>query len=251
MSGHSRWSTIKRTKGAADAKRGQLFTKLSKEIAVSARLGGGDPNANPRLRLAIDKARAAMMPSDNVTRAIKKGTGELEGGEVIELTYEGYGPGGVAFIVEATSDNQNRTSADVRNYLEKSGGSLAKAGAVAYNFQKRGMLRYDAARFTEDQVMEAALEAGADDVVTEDQQVVVYTEPSRFHAVKDALDKAGLASLAAELTMIAGSTVAITDADLARRVLKLYEKLEDHDDVQHVHTNFEIAPDLLAQVEES
>ena len=250
MSGHNRWSKLKHKKGAEDARRGKAFTKISKELTVSARMGGGDPTGNPRLRLAIEKARAAMMPSDTVTRAIKKGTGELEGSEVHELLYEGYGPGGVAFIVEVLSDNTNRSSSEVRNALEKSGGSLAKSGAVAFNFQKRGMIRYELARFPEERVLEAALEAGGEDVVVEAEHVVVYTTPSAFLTVKEALDKTGLESVVAETTMIPSSLVAISDVDTAKKVLRLYEKLEDHDDVQNVYTNFDIPEDVMSQAQE-
>jgi YebC/PmpR family DNA-binding regulatory protein len=250
MSGHNKWSTIKHRKGAQDAKRGRAFTKISKELTVAARIGGGDPAANPRLRLAIQQARAASMTSDTVTRAIKKGTGDLEGSQVLELTYEGYGPGGVAMIVECVSDNTNRTSGEIRNMLEKSGGNLAKSGAVSFIFTRRGMVRYDAAKFSEDQVMEAALDAGADDVVSEGEHVVVYTEPNKFHAVKEALDAKGLESMVAELTMIPSNTVSITDGEIAKKVLKLYERLEDHEDVQNVYANFDIPEELMASAGE-
>jgi len=250
MSGHNKWSTIKRHKGAQDAKRGKIFTKISKELTVAARLGGGDPGGNPRLRLAMLAARAAAMPSDTMSRAIKKGTGELEGSEVLELVYEGYGPGGVAFIVEAATDNTNRSSGEIRNMLEKSGGNLAKTGAVMFIFTRRGMVRYDARKFSEDRVMEAALDAGADDVQVEGDQVVVYTEPSRFHAVKEALDARGLESLAAELTMIPSNTVSVTDPEVAKKVLRLYERLEDHEDVQNVYANFDISEELMAAAQD-
>lgn len=250
MSGHNKWSKIKHRKGAEDAKKGRAFTKISKELTVAARLGGGDPSGNPRLRLAIQLARAAAMPSDTVTRAIKKGTGELEGSEVIELTYEGYGPGGVAFIVEAATDNTNRSSGEIRNMLEKSGGNLAKSGAVAFIFARRGMIRYDAARFSEDRVMEAALDAGADDVLVEGEQVVVFTDPTRFHAVKESLDGKGLESSVAELTMLPSNTVTVTDAEIAKKVLKLYERLEDHEDVQNVYANFDIPEDLMSRLQD-
>ncbi|MCC7381792.1 MAG: YebC/PmpR family DNA-binding transcriptional regulator [Deltaproteobacteria bacterium] len=250
MSGHNKWSSIKHRKGAQDAKRGKVFTKISKELTVAARIGGGDPSGNPRLRLALANARAASMPSDTVTRAIKKGTGELGADQIQEMVYEGYGPGGVAFIVEVASDNANRTSSEVRNLFEKSGGNLAKSGAVSFLFNRRGMVRYDAAKYTEEKVMEAALEAGAEDVVAEGDHVVVYTEPARFHAVKEALDAAGLEALAAELTMVPTNTVACKDEDLARRTMKLMEKLEDQEDVQNVYANFDIPESLMAQLHE-
>ncbi len=250
MSGHSKWSTIKRKKGAADAKRGQLFTKLTKEITVSARLGGGDPDGNPRLRLAIQQARAQAMPSDNITRAIKRGTGELGGGQIDELVYEAYGPGGVAFIIDAATDNQNRTIADVRSYFDKAGGNLAKTGSVAFFFKKRGMIRFDANRFDEDRVMEVALEAGAEDVLTEAAHVVVYTGATDFHQVQSALAKNGLEEEVAELTMIPANTVRC-DHELARKIVKLIDKLEDHDDVQNVWTNADISDDVAEQLASS
>lgn len=250
MSGHSRWSTIKRKKGAADAVRGKIFTKLSKEITVSARIGGGDPAGNPRLRLAIQAARAAAMPMDNVSRAIKKGTGELEGGQIEELVYEGYGPGGVAFIIEVTTDNQNRTIAEVRSIFDKAGGNLGKTGSVSFIFSKLGCVRFDGAKFSEDRVMEAALDAGAQDVKTEGGQVVVYTAPSDFHAVKEALDKAGLEALEAELTMVPSNTVKL-DEDMAKRTLALVDRLEDNDDVQKVFGNFDISDEIMARLSES
>lgn len=250
MSGHNKWSTIKHRKGAQDAKRGKIFTKISKELTVAARLGGGDPDGNPRLRLAIQQARAAAMTRDTVERAIKKGTGDLEAEQIQELMYEGYGPGGVAFMVSCATDNVHRTSAEVRNVLEKSGGNLAKTGAVAFIFNKRGMIRYEASKYSEDQVMEVALEAGAEDVVTEGDHVVVYTEPTTFHAVKDGLDKAGLESVAAELTMIPSNTVQCKDKETAQKVLKLVDKLEDNDDVQNVWGNFEIPDEIMASLEE-
>lgn len=251
MSGHNKWSTIKRHKGAQDAKRGKVFTKISKELTVAARLGGGDPDGNPRLRLAMQLARAAAMPSDTMHRAIKKGTGELEGSQVLELLYEGYGPGGVAFIVEAATDNTNRSSGEIRNMLEKSGGNLAKSGAVMFIFNRRGMIRYEAAKFSEDRVMEAALDAGAEDVQMEGEQVVVYTEPNQFHAVKEALDGKGLEALAAELTMIPSNTVSVTDPEVAKKVLRLYERLDEHEDVQNVYANFDIAEDLMASLQDA
>lgn len=248
MSGHNKWSTIKHRKGAQDAKRGKVFTKLGKELTVAAKIGGGDPDANPRLRLAMQRARAASMPADNIVRAIKRGTGELEGGQIDEVVYEGYGPGGVAFILEAATDNLNRTLAEVRNVIEKSGGSFAKSGAVAFLFNKKGMVRYDAAKYTEDRVMEAALEAGADDVVTEDDHIVVYCGPGDFHAVTEGLDAAGLESEASEITMIPSNTVAC-DVTLAKKTLKLLEKLEDNDDVTSVWANFEIPDEVMAELE--
>ncbi len=249
MSGHNKWSTIKRKKGAVDAKRGKLFTKVTKEITVSARLGGGDPDGNPRLRLAILAARAASMPADNINRAIKKGTGELEGGQLEELTYEAYGPGGVAFMIEAATDNPNRTVADLRSYFLNCGGSLAKNGSVAFLFERLGMLRFDARKYTEDQVLEAALEAGADDVKTEDEHVVVYTTVSEFHAVQEGLSQEGLSPAVAELTMIPSNTV-VCDEALAKKILKLADKLEDHDDIQKAHGNYHIPDEVMERLME-
>lgn len=248
MSGHNKWSTIKRKKGATDAKRGKLFTKLTKEITVSARLGGGDPNGNPRLRLAVQAARAASMPVDNINRAIKRGTGEIEGGTIDELVYEAYGPGGVAFIMDVATDNQNRTIAEVRSMFDKSGGSLGKTGSVAFLFTRRGMIRYDAAKHGEEEVMEAAIEAGAEDVQVEEEQVVVYTEPNDFLKVKEALDATGLESVVAEMTMIPGNLVKC-DESTAKTTLKLLDRLEDHDDVQNVWANCDIPDDIMEKLQ--
>jgi YebC/PmpR family DNA-binding regulatory protein len=248
MSGHSRWSTIKRKKGASDAKRGKIFTKLTKELTVAARFGGGDPNGNPRLRLAIQAAKAAAMPNDNIARAIKRGTGDDAGGAIEELVYEGYGPGGVAYIMDVATDNVNRTIAEVRSIFDKVGGALGKSGSVAFKFTRRGMIRFDASKYSEDQVMEAALDAGAEDVVTEDQQIVVYCTPHDFHAVQDGIASKGLEALEASLTMIPSMTVKC-DVDLARKTLALLEKLEDHDDIQNVWADCEISDDVMAQLE--
>ncbi|MBI2377756.1 MAG: YebC/PmpR family DNA-binding transcriptional regulator [Deltaproteobacteria bacterium] len=249
MSGHNKWSSIKHRKGAQDAKRGKAFTKISKELTVAARIGGGDASGNPRLRLAIANARAASMPSDTMSRAIKKGTGELDGGSIEELAYEGYGPGGVGFIIEAATDNQNRTLSEVRNILEKSGGSLAKNGAVSFNFARKGCIRIDASKIQEDQLMEAALDAGADDVTQEDDAFVVYTAPASFHAVKEALDARNIESVSAELSMIPNTTVRATDAEQARKMLRLIERLEDNEDVQNVWVNFEVPDEIAAQLD--
>ena len=245
MSGHNKWSTIKHRKAAVDAKRGKKFTKLVKELTVAARLGGGDPAGNPRLRLAIQTARAASMPADNVDRAIKKGTGELAGGEIQELVYEGYGPGGVAFMIEVSTDNTNRSLSEIRNLLENAGGSFAKTGAVAFLFSRRGMLRFDRPRYTEEQLLEVALELGAEDVVTEDEQIVVYTRPEDFLGIKEAMDKAGLESAIAQVAFIPSTTV-VCDAELAKKILTLEEKLEDNDDVANVFANYDISEDILS-----
>ena len=248
MSGHSKWSTIKRKKGAADAKRGKLFTKVSKEIQVSARLGGGDPDGNPRLRLAIQAARAVSMPSDNINRAIKKGTGELGGDNIDELVYEAYGPGGVAFIMEVATDNQTRTIAEVRNLFDKAGGNLAKSGAVTFLFERRGMIRYEEGVYPEERVMEVALEAGADDVVVEDGQIVVYTPPNDLPIVKEAMDAKGLDASEAAVAMIPCTTVEC-DEETAKKTIKLLDRLEEHDDIQNVWANFEIPDAIMERLE--
>ncbi|BDC96289.1 MULTISPECIES: YebC/PmpR family DNA-binding transcriptional regulator [Treponema] len=236
MSGHNKWSTIKHAKGAADAKRGALFTKLIKEISIAASMGGGDQNANPRLRAAIVKARAASMPKDNIERAIKKGTGELAGGTFEELVYEGYAAGGVAVLVEVLTDNHNRAAANVRNIFNKHGGNLGTSGSVSRMFDRKGVIEYDAEKVSEDEVMEAALEAGAEDIVNEDGVITVTTAPNDFTTVVEALEPKGWESLSAEVSMV---PQAYTDVDLetAAKVQKLIDKLEEDDDVQNVwHT---------------
>jgi YebC/PmpR family DNA-binding regulatory protein len=239
MSGHSKWATIKHAKGAADAKRGQLFTKFIKEISIAARMGGGDPNANPRLRTAILKARAANMPKDNIERAIKKGTGELGAAIFEELLYEGYGPGGVAILVEVLTDNKNRATANVRNLFSKNGGNLGATGSVAYMFNRKGVIEYDAETTSEDTVMEVGLESGADDVGTEDGVITVTTDPLAFENVLEALQAKGFESLSAEVSMVP-DVYSTLDVDITRKVLKLVEKLEEDDDVQNVYTNMDI-----------
>jgi len=246
VSGHSKWATIKRKKAANDAKRGAQFTKLIREITVAARTGGGDPEFNPRLRLAVETAKAANMPADNIDRAIKKGTGELEGVNYEEVTYEGYGPGGVALYIEALTDNGNRTVADIRHRLSKHGGSLGTSGSVAWQFDRKGQIIIDGARYTEDAVFEAALEAGAEDVTQEGGDFVVTADPSDFTAVQDGLKGAGIEIATAELTMVPRNEVAVGEKD-ARKLIKLLEALEDLDDVQKVHSNADIDEDVLAQ----
>ena len=238
MSGHSKWATIKHAKGAADAKRGQLFTKFIKEISIAARMGGGDPNSNPRLRTAIIKARASNMPKDNIERAIKKGTGELGGATYEELVYEGYGAGGVAVLVEVLTDNKNRAAADVRNIFNKSGGNLGVSGSVARMFQRKGTIEFDAEKVSEDELMEVALEAGADDIVNEDGIITVTTAADAFATVADALAEKGFESLSGEVGMIPDMYTAV-DADTASKIAKLINRLEDNDDVQNVYSNVE------------
>jgi YebC/PmpR family DNA-binding regulatory protein len=247
MSGHSKWSTIKHKKAAKDAKRGKIFTKLIKEITVAARLGGGDPRANPRLRTAVLAARAQSMPNDTIDRAIKKGTGELEGVSYDEVTYEGYGPGGVAVLVEALTDNRNRTVAELRNVFDKCGGNLGTSGSVAWMFTKRGLITVERAGVDEDRVMEVALEAGADDVTDSGDILEVLTAPERFEAVKEALERAGFAAGSAEVTMMPSSTTAISGKQ-AEQMVRLLEMLDDHDDVQRVSSNMDIAAEELEQL---
>lgn len=247
MAGHSKWKQIKHYKAAADAKRGALFTKLIREITVAAKQGGGDPNGNPRLRTAIDAARAASMPKENIERAVKKGTGELEGVEYQEVTYEGYGPGGVALIIQTLTDNPTRTVADVRHKLSRAGGNLGAANSVSWMFEKKGQLYIDAAAHAdEDVVLEAALDAGAEDFGREGEQYLVTTEPSHFHAVKAALEAKGIVAAEAEITMIPKTTVRV-EGKTAESVLKLLEEIEDLDDVQKVSANFDMDVAEMAQ----
>ncbi|HIW35918.1 MAG TPA: YebC/PmpR family DNA-binding transcriptional regulator [Candidatus Treponema faecavium] len=246
MSGHSKWATIKHAKGAADAKRGQLFTKFIKEISIAARMGGGDPNSNPRLRTAILKARAANMPKDNIERAIKKGTGELGASTFEEMLYEGYGPGGVAILVEVLTDNKNRAAANVRNIFSKTGGNLGATGSVSYMFNRKGVIEYDAEQVAEDEVMEAALEAGADDIVAENGVITVTTDPSSFEAVLEALQGKGFESVSAEISMVP-DTYSALDEETTRKVLKLIDRLEEDDDVQNVYSNMDIPEGFEAE----
>ncbi len=239
MSGHSKWATIKHAKGAADAKRGQLFTKFIKEISIAAKMGGGDPATNPRLRTAVLKARAANMPKDNIERAIKKVTGELGAVNYEEILYEGYGPGGVAVLVEVLTDNKNRTAASVRNIFTKSGGNLGATGSVAYMFNRKGVIEYDAEVVNEEAIMEAALEAGAEDIATEDGVITVTTDPNDFASVLEALQEKGFESVSAAVSMVPDTYVAL-DADTTQKALKMIDKLEEDDDVQTVSSNIEI-----------
>ena len=232
-------ATIKHAKGAADAKRGQLFTKFIKEISIAAKMGGGDPATNPRLRTAVLKARAANMPKDNIERAIKKGTGELGAVNYEELLYEGYGPGGVAVLVEVLTDNKNRTAASVRNIFTKSGGNLGATGSVAYMFNRKGVIEYDAEVVSEEAIMEAALEAGAEDIATEDGVITVTTDPNDFASVLEALQEKGFESVSAAVSMVPDTYVAL-DADTTQKALKMIDKLEEDDDVQTVSSNIEI-----------
>ncbi len=240
MSGHSKWHTIKHKKGALDAKRGKVFTKLIREMTIAARLGGGDPDANPRLRTVLDKAKAANMPADNITRAIKKGTGELEGTSYEDLVLEGYGPGGVAILVEGTTDNRNRTVSEIRHIFTKHGGNLGSAGSVAYMFKPKGVVAIAAAKTTEDKLMEIALEAGADDIVSEAHGFTVYTSPHAFESVREAIKKAGIEPDEAEIKKLADNNVPLEGVK-AQQLLKLIEALDDNDDVSTVWDNSDIS----------
>jgi len=246
VSGHSKWSTIKRKKGANDAKRGAIFTKLIREITVAARAGGGEVDFNPRLRLAVDTAKAANMPADNIDRAIKKGTGELEGVSYEEIAYEGYGPGGVALYIETLTDNANRTVADVRHTLGRHGGSLGTTGSVAWQFERKGELVVDASKFTEEKVFEAAIEAGAEDLTSEDGEFYVTCDYTVFNEVQEGLKNAGIEVVSAQLAWVAKNEVAIAGADAAK-LLKLLDAIEDLDDVQKVHSNADIDEATLAE----
>ena len=247
MSGHSKWATIKRKKGATDAARGKLFSKSIKEITIAARHGGGDPEGNPRLRTAIAAAKAINMPSTNVERAIKRGTGEIEGAHYEETQYEGYAPGGVGVLVEIATDNRNRTAGEIRQIFTKHGGALGEAGSVAYLFKPRGVILVDKAATTEDALMETVLDAGADDVSTEGDSFEVLTPPAALEAVKDALAKRGVPTLSAELTRVATQQVPVSAKD-AGQLLRLVDALEEHDDVQKVFANFNVPDEILARL---
>lgn len=246
MSGHNKWSKIKRKKGANDARRGALFTKLIREITVAAREGGGDPEYNARLRLSVDTAKSNSMPAENIERAIKKGTGELEGVDYEEVTYEGYGPGGVALFIECLTDNTNRTVADVRHALAKFDGSLGTDGSVAWQFERKGLFTIDASRYSADSVFEAAIDAGAEDVTDYGEEFVVTAQPADFLSVQAGIKEAGIEVISAELTRIAKNEMAVTGKD-AVKLVKLVHLLEDLDDVQRVHSNADIDEAVLAE----
>jgi YebC/PmpR family DNA-binding regulatory protein len=244
MSGHSKWSTIKHKKAAKDAKRGKIFTKLIKEITVAARMGGGDVNANPRLRTAVTTARASSMPSENIDRAIKKGTGELEGVTYEEIQYEGYGPGGAAIIAQVLTDNKNRTVSEIRRLFSKHGGNMGETGCVSWMFDKKGLISVEKAQVDEDRLMGIVLDAGAEDVRDEDDVFEVVTQPEDFSTVKDRLDQEKIVVANAQVTLVPKNTVDV-DAKNVEQILKLTEELEDHDDVQNVSSNFNIPTELL------
>jgi len=246
MSGHSKWHSIKHKKGALDAKRGRMFTKVIKEITIAARIGGGDAEGNPRLRKAILDAKELNMPADNIKRAVQKGTGELEGGQLEELQYEGYGPGGVALIVDVVTDNRNRTVSEIRHVFSKNGGNMGEAGSVAWMFNKKGYLVLDKAAGDEDTVMTLAIDAGADDFTTEEGNYEIYTSPGAFDKVLDAVKAKGIQPISAEISMIPQTYVKV-EGKTAQQLVKLMEALEEHDDVQHVYANFDIEESELAE----
>ncbi|MEK6600933.1 MAG: YebC/PmpR family DNA-binding transcriptional regulator [Candidatus Binatota bacterium] len=244
MSGHSKWSSIKHKKAAKDAKKGKLFTKLIKEITVAARMGGGDINANPRLRTAVLAARSGSMPGDNIERAIKKGTGELEGVSYEEIQYEGYGPGGAAIMVQVLTDNKNRTVQEIRRIFTKHGGNLGENGCVAWMFDKKGLITVDKLKIDEDQLMSLSLDAGAEDVREEDGLFEIVTRPEEYEKVRERLQREKVPVVGAQVTMVPKNTVTL-DGQSAEQILKLTEELEDHDDVQTVAANFDIPNELL------
>jgi YebC/PmpR family DNA-binding regulatory protein len=247
MSGHSKWSTIKHKKGAADAKRGKVFTRIIKEMTVAARLGGGDAEANPRLRSAVAEAKASNMPKDNIERAIKRGTGEIEGAQYEEVTYEGYGPGGVAIIVEALTDNTNRTTPEIRHMFEKHGGNFGAQGSVKFQFERKGYFAIEKSAVGEDKLMEVALEAGADDLQTGNPDVFeVFTRPESFEAVRQALESAKIATVEGKIDMVPGNYVALDEAK-SKQVMRLLEVLDDHEDTQNVYSNFDVPQEMMEE----
>jgi len=248
MSGHSKWASIKHKKGALDAKRGQLFSKLIKEITVAAKNGGGSFDTNIRLRVAVDRAKQANMPGDNIDKAIKRGTGALPGIVIEEVSYEGYAPGGVAVLVEVTSDNKNRTSAEIRNIFSKKNGNMAGAGAVSWLFTRKGFITVAKSDAKEDDLLNVSLEAGAEDFKSEAEEYEIITPTDAFEKVKDAITKHNIKIASSEITSLPSNTVKITDEDTARKILELVEQLEDHDDVQHVYANFDIPDEIIQKI---
>jgi YebC/PmpR family DNA-binding regulatory protein len=246
MSGHSHWATIKHKKGAIDAKRGKLFSKLSRAIIIAARHGGGDPEMNLKLRYAIDKARQVSMPKDNIERAVKRGTGEVEGLTFEEIVYEGYGPGGVAILVEVLTDNRNRTASEIRKIFERSGGKMGSAGSVGYLFERKGIFSVDAAAIDEDKLMEIALDAGADDLKRAGSTFDITCDPSAFNHVQDALKKSGLTPLVAEISQVPKAPVDV-EAETGKKVMRLMEALDDQDDAQNVYSNVNISEEMVAE----
>ena len=245
MSGHSKWSGIKHKKAIVDAQRGKTFSKIIRELTVAARMGGGDPSANPRLRLVMSKAREANLPKETLEKAVKRGTGDLPGQSYEEMVFEGYGPGGVAILIEALTDNKNRTAAQLRSLLTKHGGNVAGAGSVSWLFQKKGLITVPIDGMSEDKLMEIALDAGADDLTVEGSQATITTSPQRLEQVKAVLQKASVAWETAELTLAPSSTVRVEDSDKAKNLLTLLDALDDNDDTQHVYANFDIPDKIL------
>lgn len=248
MSGHSHWAGIKHKKALVDAKRGKLWSKLAKAIIIAAKMGGGDPDANIRLRAAIDEAKAVSLPKDNIARAIKRGTGELGGEQLDELVYEGYGPGGVAVLAEAVTDNRNRTAPEIRKIFEVCGGKLGSTGCVAWNFEKKGLFIIPKGNLTEETVMEIALEAGADDVAEEDETFEITCLPTAYDSVSKALALAKIEPEESQLSLIPKDTAEINDVDTASKIIKLMELLDDHDDIQKVSSNVSIPDDVMSQI---
>ena len=248
MAGHSPWANIKHRKAAVDAKRGKLWTKLSKAIIVAAKMGGGDPDSNLRLRYAINDAKAVSMPKDNIERAIKRGTGEIAGGEVEEMLYEGYGPGGAAILCEIMTDNRNRTAPEIRKIFDSHGGKLGATNCVAWMFERKGLFLIAATKVDEEKLMEVVLDAGADDLKHEGENFQVTCTPETFNAVSDALTKAGIEPDSKQLTRVSSNTVEVRDTETAKSVLALMEALDDHDDVQNVSANFTIPDEAMAAI---
>jgi YebC/PmpR family DNA-binding regulatory protein len=248
MAGHNKWSKVKHIKARVDAIKGRVFSKCAHEIALAARAGGGDPAANARLRTAIDNAKAVSMPKENIERAIKKGTGELGGASIQEVTYEGYGPAGIAFIIEMATDNLNRSAADMRTIFTRNNGSVATQGSVSYQFDRKGEIRIPASAIDEDRLMETAIDCGADDVQSDDEEHIVFTAPNELGTVANTLRAAGLPLASEKLVSISQNPAVVADADIARQILKLHDQLDDYPDTVNVFTNFEVADDILEQL---
>lgn len=248
MAGHSKWANIQHRKGRQDAKRAKFFTKAAKQIIIAAKAGGGDVNDNPSLRLAIQKAKAVNMPNDKIDNAIKKGTGELDGGEIFEIIYEGYAPGGVACFIDVATDNKNRTVAEIRHILTKAGGSMGEAGSVAWMFDKKGVITFSKDKYTEDDLLEVGLDAGAEDVIDDGDTLAVHTAPGDYMAVQAAFEEAGMEHASSEMSMVPKNLIEV-DTDSGRKILKLIESLEDNDDVQNVYVNADFPDELFEEMD--
>ncbi|MFP4070777.1 MAG: YebC/PmpR family DNA-binding transcriptional regulator [Desulfovibrionales bacterium] len=248
MAGHSKWKNIQHRKGRQDAKKGKVFTKVTKELVLAAKNGGGDPTSNARLRAAIEAAKAVNLPKDKIDTAIKKGTGELAAESIEEVLYEGYGPGGVALLIDAATDNRNRTVAEIRHILSRNNGSMGESGCVAWMFDKRGVLTFDKTKYSEDQLLEIGLEAGAEDVIDNGDEWEIRSEPEVFSELKQAYEQAGIEVTGEELSMIPQTTIEV-DRETGEKLLRLYETLDDHDDVQNVYANFDLPEELLQEME--